>query len=138
MLLRTGAPLLLSLLAWLALVPNEALGQKYLIGNFEYAGGFNITDTDINCSTMPCSFDLNTGCYPGRKCPPVVIFEGAIAGTIDMSRCDVGVMYTFVNLSVDDAGIVVQHTGGIYGAKGVPQYGTGVCFCYTGERLMCG
>jgi len=116
-------------------VPGAA-AQKYLIGNEQYSGAWNITQVD--CSTLPCGFNLGSGCYPGRPCPPVVIFAGSLAGTIDMSDCDVGVMYSFVNLSVDDAGIVVQHKGGIYGAKGVAQFGTGVCFCHTGSKLMCG
>eukprot|EP00971_Amphidinium_carterae_P243146 4828535-Amphidinium_carterae.1 len=31
-----------------------------------------------------------------------------------------------------DAGVVVQHTGGVYGSKGIAQFGSGQCFCNTG------
>ncbi len=57
---------------------------------------------------------------------------------VRMSNCEEGVMYHFVNKSENDHGIVVQHKGGEFGAKSVPQFGVGTCFCMTGQILMCG
>ncbi|CAE8615205.1 unnamed protein product [Polarella glacialis] len=48
------------------------------------------------------------------------------------------VMYTFVNKGELDGGVVMQHEGGLYGSKGISQFGVGTCFCYKEGTLMCG
>lgn len=75
------------------------------------------------------SLDLEADCG-GRRCPSVIIFAGSQYGTIDVTRCFVGQMYYFVNKSGSEYGLVVQHKGGIFGARAVSQYDMGVCFCY--------
>jgi hypothetical protein len=61
-----------------------------------------ITEDALDCTTFPCKMDLKTACYnkggERRQCPPVIIFEGEIRGTLELEKCDVGVIYTFVNL----------------------------------------
>lgn len=126
------------IVAILCTLLQPVAAQKYFIGNMANAGAWNITDTDLDCTTLPCSFDLALGCFKGKKCPPVVIFEGKISGTIDVGHCDVGVMYSFVNFSEDDSGITVQHAGGHFGAVGISRFGVGTCFCHISNKLLCG
>ncbi|CAD7941698.1 unnamed protein product [Amoebophrya sp. A120] len=78
-----------------ALLPGVH-AQKYIIGDQFMSGAFNISRSSISCSSpnAPCGFNLETGCFMGKRCPPVVIFEGDMSGTIEMSDCDVGVMYS--------------------------------------------
>ncbi|CAD7929658.1 unnamed protein product [Amoebophrya sp. A25] len=122
------------------MTPTEVIAQKYAIGDTFMSGAFNITQSALNCTThsAPCQFNLRTGCFAGKLCPPVVVFEGEISGTIEMNDCDVGVMYSFVNHGSNELGVAVQHIGGKYGAVGVAQYGVGTCFCYTNSKLLCG
>lgn len=84
------------------------------------------------------TLDLSKDCYPGKVCPPVVVMIGRQVGTIEVSNCHEGVMYTFINKGDLDAGVVVQHEGGLYGSRGIPQFGMGSCFCYREGNLMCG
>lgn len=58
--------------------PLFADAQKYLIGDAWQSGAFNISKVD--CSTSPCRFNLGNGCFEGKQCPPVVIFEGTLSG----------------------------------------------------------
>eukprot|EP00931_Biecheleriopsis_adriatica_P011882 TRINITY_DN112974_c0_g1_i1.p1 TRINITY_DN112974_c0_g1~~TRINITY_DN112974_c0_g1_i1.p1 ORF type:complete len:125 (-),score=21.02 TRINITY_DN112974_c0_g1_i1:41-415(-) len=106
---------------------------KYLVGHEANAGAFEVYfDED------KMTLDLDGDCYPGKVCPPVLVMLGQHSGTIEVKNCYVGVMYTFINKGEMDSGVVVQHEGGLYGAKGIPQFGVGTCFCYTGGALMCG
>eukprot|EP00397_Hematodinium_sp_SG-2012_P066932 GEMP01101995.1.p1 GENE.GEMP01101995.1~~GEMP01101995.1.p1 ORF type:complete len:125 (+),score=19.48 GEMP01101995.1:166-540(+) len=79
---------------------------------------------EINLVTMCTSPES-----PQKKCPGVIILDGAQAGTINVSGCEIGVLYIFVNRSSVDTGVILQHTGGQFGARPIPQYGTGLCFC---------
>ena len=112
---------------------HVAESGKYLIGQDERAGAYEVT-FDEEKTTL----DLSKDCYPGKVCPPVVVMIGRQVGTIEVSNCHEGVMYTFINKGELDAGVVVQHEGGLYGSKGIPQFGMGSCFCYREGNLMCG
>ncbi|CAJ1407653.1 unnamed protein product [Effrenium voratum] len=111
----------------------EALASKYLIGQEERSGAF-----EVHFDEEKTTLDLSKDCYPGKVCPPVLVMVGRQVGTIEVSNCHEGVMYTFVNKGELDAGVVVQHEGGLYGSKGIPQFGVGTCFCYREGNLMCG
>mmetsp|Transcript_86235 Transcript_86235/g.136109 ORF Transcript_86235/g.136109 Transcript_86235/m.136109 type:complete len:125 (+) Transcript_86235:52-426(+) len=106
---------------------------KYLIGTEANSGAYEIVfDEDKKV------LDLEQDCHASKACPPVIVMKGRQVGSIDVKNCQDGVMYTFVNHGDLDAGIVIQHEGGIYGAKGIPQHGVGSCFCYTDQALLCG
>eukprot|EP00933_Yihiella_yeosuensis_P024345 TRINITY_DN18873_c0_g3_i1.p1 TRINITY_DN18873_c0_g3~~TRINITY_DN18873_c0_g3_i1.p1 ORF type:complete len:129 (-),score=11.26 TRINITY_DN18873_c0_g3_i1:123-509(-) len=110
-----------------------AHAAKYIIGQEAHAGAFEIAfDEDKN------TLDLAKDCYPGKACPPVIVMVGRQVGTIEVMNCHEGTMYTFVNKGELDAGVVMQHEGGLYGSKGIPQFGVGTCFCYREGTLMCG
>mmetsp|Transcript_93131 Transcript_93131/g.234064 ORF Transcript_93131/g.234064 Transcript_93131/m.234064 type:complete len:132 (-) Transcript_93131:243-638(-) len=106
---------------------------KYIIGKTANAGAFEVDFDDEKRS-----LDLATDCFEGKACPPVVILSGRQVGTIDVRNCQEGVMYTFVNKGDLDAGVVLQHEGGLYGSKGIAQFGVGTCFCFKDSTLMCG
>jgi len=106
---------------------------KYLIGQDDRSGAYEVM-FDEDKTTL----DLSKDCYPGKVCPPVVVMIGRQVGTIEVSNCHEGVMYTFINKGDLDAGVVVQHEGGLYGSRGIPQFGMGSCFCYREGNLMCG
>mmetsp|Transcript_72687 Transcript_72687/g.164948 ORF Transcript_72687/g.164948 Transcript_72687/m.164948 type:complete len:131 (-) Transcript_72687:144-536(-) len=106
---------------------------KYIIGNTANSGAFEIHFDDDKRT-----LDLEKDCHNNKACPPVIIMSGRQVGTIDVSHCQEGVMYTFVNKGDLDAGVVVQHVGGLYGSKGIAQFGVGTCFCYKNAQLMCG
>ncbi|CAE7862547.1 hypothetical protein AK812_SmicGene29013 [Symbiodinium microadriaticum] len=117
---------------WALLAPLSS-AAKYIIGQEERAGAYEVVFDEEKTA-----LDLSKDCYPGKVCPPVVIMVGRQVGTIEVSNCHEGVMYTFVNKGDLDAGVVVQHEGGLYGSKGIPQFGVGTCFCYREGNLMCG
>uniref|UniRef100_A0A7S0AAJ0 Uncharacterized protein n=1 Tax=Pyrodinium bahamense TaxID=73915 RepID=A0A7S0AAJ0_9DINO len=106
---------------------------KYIIGKTANSGAFEVHFDDDKRT-----LDLANDCHPGKACPPVIIMSGRQVGTIDVNNCQEGVMYTFVNKGDIDAGVVVQHEGGLYGSKGIAQFGVGTCFCYKEGTLMCG
>lgn len=78
--------------------------QKYIIGDTFMSGAFNISEKSVQCTSpnAPCGFNLEAGCFMGKRCPPVVIFEGELSGTIEMENCDVGVMYNLFLRSHDN------------------------------------
>eukprot|EP00444_Apocalathium_aciculiferum_P028935 CAMPEP_0183431914 /NCGR_PEP_ID=MMETSP0370-20130417/55133_1 /TAXON_ID=268820 /ORGANISM="Peridinium aciculiferum, Strain PAER-2" /LENGTH=131 /DNA_ID=CAMNT_0025617735 /DNA_START=76 /DNA_END=471 /DNA_ORIENTATION=+ len=106
---------------------------KYIIGQTVNSGAFLVEFDDDKRS-----LDLEADCHPGKACPPVIIMSGRQVGTIEVRNCQEGVMYTFLNKGDLDAGVVLQHEGGLYGSKGIAQFGVGTCFCYTDQLLMCG
>mmetsp|Transcript_22737 Transcript_22737/g.53053 ORF Transcript_22737/g.53053 Transcript_22737/m.53053 type:complete len:140 (-) Transcript_22737:94-513(-) len=124
--------LTLGLFLW-ATCLSQCQGSKYLIGQESNSGAF-----EIHFSEDKHDLDLRKDCHDSRPCPPVVIMTGRMVGTVDVKNCQDGVMYTFVNKGELDAGVVLQHSGGLYGSKGIAQFGVGTCFCYTGGALMCG
>lgn len=120
-------------LALLSCLGEVSASGKYLIGQDDRSGAYEVM-FDEEKTTL----DLSKDCYPGKVCPPVVVMIGRQVGTIEVSNCHEGVMYTFVNKGDLDAGVVVQHEGGLYGSRGIPQFGMGTCFCYREGNLMCG
>merc|ERR1719330_1014308 len=102
---------------------RSAFAAKYLIGQTANSGAF-----EVHFEEEKQTLDLATDCHPGKACPPVIV----------VTNCQEGVMYTFVNKGELDAGVVVQHEGGLYGSKGIAQFGVGTCFCYKDSALMCG
>eukprot|EP00401_Gymnodinium_catenatum_P010580 CAMPEP_0117475338 /NCGR_PEP_ID=MMETSP0784-20121206/9743_1 /TAXON_ID=39447 /ORGANISM="" /LENGTH=115 /DNA_ID=CAMNT_0005269581 /DNA_START=79 /DNA_END=426 /DNA_ORIENTATION=+ len=111
----------------------SALSAKYMIGTEANSGAFEVYfDEDKRI------LDLAEDCHKEKACPPVIVMTGRQVGTVDVTNCNEGVMYTFVNKGELDAGVVMQHEGGLYGSKGIPQFGVGTCFCYKEGTLMCG
>eukprot|EP00927_Polykrikos_kofoidii_P053363 TRINITY_DN47806_c0_g1_i1.p1 TRINITY_DN47806_c0_g1~~TRINITY_DN47806_c0_g1_i1.p1 ORF type:complete len:126 (+),score=24.38 TRINITY_DN47806_c0_g1_i1:76-453(+) len=106
---------------------------KYMIGREQNSGAF-----EVFFDEEKQVLDLAEDCHHDKACPPVVVMVGRQVGTIDVTNCQEGVMYTFVNKGDLDSGVVMQHEGGLYGSKGIPQYGVGTCFCYKEGTLMCG
>ena len=98
---------------------NGAL--QFTIGDQTPEGAIRIfKDSDL---------DLELDCG-GKRCPSVIIFAGQQSGTVNVQKCFVGQMYYFINKSANEYGIVVQHNGGLFGARAVNQYDMGTCFCY--------
>eukprot|EP00747_Dinoflagellata_sp_TGD_P189733 gnl/TRDRNA2_/TRDRNA2_50435_c0_seq1.p1 gnl/TRDRNA2_/TRDRNA2_50435_c0~~gnl/TRDRNA2_/TRDRNA2_50435_c0_seq1.p1 ORF type:complete len:132 (-),score=28.04 gnl/TRDRNA2_/TRDRNA2_50435_c0_seq1:383-778(-) len=128
---------------WQTLVPcfvGAAAAAKYLIGQDAISGAF-----EVNFDEEKKDLNLRYDCHETKPCPPVIILTGKHAGTIQAYNCQEGVLYTFVHKGDLDVGIVVQQFGGEHGAKGIPQFGLGQCFCYTGDpdgdgfgKLLCG
>ncbi|KAF4662790.1 hypothetical protein FOZ61_002159 [Perkinsus olseni] len=112
--------------------------MAYIIGEGTPAGAVTLAKED--------EVDLSTDCGNPR-CPSVVIFDGEQEGTQEMVNCYAGQLsvspaapagaietlarYTFINKSKRDNGIIVQHKGGRFGSKSIPQYGVGQCFCFV-------
>eukprot|EP00439_Symbiodinium_sp_Y106_P080832 s21_g19.t1 len=76
---------------WALLAPLSS-AAKYIIGQEERAGAYEVVFDEEKTA-----LDLSKDCYPGKVCPPVVIMVGRQVGTIEVSNCHEGVMYTFVN-----------------------------------------
>merc|ERR1719454_1616235 len=117
------------MLVWTLLVGAQA--AKYLIGNEANSGAWEVQE-EVGM------FDLRESCHPGKICPPVIMFTGAQVGTIQVSNCEEGVLYSFINKSQNEYGIIVQDAGGESGAKPINQFGVGNCFCYRNSTLLCG
>merc|ERR1712061_730332 len=96
---------------------RPALAAKYIIGQTANSGAF-----EVHFEEEKQTLDLATDCHSGKACPPVIVMTGRHVGTIDVNNCQEGVMYTFVNKGELDAGVVVQHEGGLYGSKGIAQF----------------
>merc|ERR1719330_244327 len=103
---------------------RSAFAAKYLIGQTANSGAF-----EVHFEEDKHTLDLATDCHPGKACPPVVVMTGLHIGTIDVKNCQDGIAYMFVNRGDLDAGVVVQHQGGLFGSKGIPRFGLGTCFC---------
>jgi hypothetical protein len=104
---------------------------KYLIGTEQNSGAWEIAD---QLSAM----NLAEDCFEGKICPPVVIFTGMQSGTLSVSNCEEGVLYSFINRSDSEYGIVIQDATGLYGSKAISQFGLGQCFCHRDSVLLCG
>ena len=98
---------------------NGAL--QFTIGDQSPEGAVRIyKDSDL---------DLELDCG-SKRCPSIIIFAGQQSGTVNVQKCFVGQMYYFINKSGSEFGVVVQHKGGLFGARAVNQYDMGTCFCY--------
>ena len=104
---------------------------KYRIGNEASSGAWEIAE-ELN------SLNLAEDCYEGKICPPVLIFTGMQSGTVSASGCEEGVLYSFINRSDSEYGIVIQDASGLYGSKAISQFGLGQCFCHRDSVLLCG
>ncbi|CAE8665978.1 unnamed protein product, partial [Polarella glacialis] len=122
---RLTMRLTLGLCACLGFFVDLGQSAKYMIGQQANSGAYEVS-FDEDKATL----DLSKDCFPGKPCPPVVVMVGRQVGTIEVSNCHEGVMYTFVNKGELDGGVVMQHEGGLYGSKGISQFGVGTCFCY--------
>eukprot|EP00746_Dinoflagellata_sp_MGD_P165288 gnl/MRDRNA2_/MRDRNA2_94471_c0_seq1.p1 gnl/MRDRNA2_/MRDRNA2_94471_c0~~gnl/MRDRNA2_/MRDRNA2_94471_c0_seq1.p1 ORF type:complete len:130 (+),score=18.73 gnl/MRDRNA2_/MRDRNA2_94471_c0_seq1:64-453(+) len=117
----------------MSLILGMSQAAKYLIGTDSNSGAF-----EVSFDETKTLLDLEGDCHSQKSCPPVIIMVGSQQGTIELKNCETGVMYSFINHSENDAGITVQQEGGMFGAKGIPQYGVGTCFCYKERTMMCG
>ena len=105
--------------------------SKYLIGTDSNSGAWEISE-QLN------ALNLAEDCFEGRLCPPVVVFIGTQSGTVSVSNCEEGILYSFINRSDSEYGIVIQDATGLYGSKAISQYGLGQCFCHRESVLLCG
>jgi hypothetical protein len=115
----------------LQLLVTIASAAKYRIGIEANSGAWEIED-NLN------ALNLAEDCYEGKICPPVMIFKGMQSGTVSVSNCEEGVLYSFINRSDSEYGIVIQDATGLYGSKAISQYGLGQCFCHREAVLLCG
>jgi hypothetical protein len=106
-------------------------GAKYLIGTDANSGAWEIAE-------QHSAMNLVEDCFEGKICPPVIIFTGMQSGTVSVSNCEEGVLYSFINRSDSEYGIVIQDASGLYGSKAISQYGLGQCFCHRESVLLCG
>jgi hypothetical protein len=94
---------------------------RYMIGDSGPAGVIKILGDSSHIA-----LDSSCGQAP---CPSVILLAGSQSGTISVTRCVIGQRYTFINKSTQDTGVVVQQHGGLFGAKMIPQFDMGDCFC---------
>jgi len=102
---------------------NEPI--RFIIGDRLPAGAVKIPGESSHVA-------LDSACGDGH-CPSMILFTGSQSGTISVTRCNIGQKYTFINKSTQDTGVVVQQHGGLWGAKMIPQYDMGDCFCAESE-----
>jgi hypothetical protein len=118
------------------------MGMRALFGCFLGAAHFNQDTRYFVGDSLPAGaikiggdashLAMDSACGQGH-CPSVILFTGSQSGTISITRCQIGQKYTFINKSTQDTGVVVQQHGGLFGAKMIPQFDMGDCFCTDPE-----